>query len=246
MTMTIDPIALHAAIPGDYQQHALRHGKRLQRAWHRLRQRAAAAVLRPLPSTALLDAGCGSGILLRYLARPGVRVTGIDISPAAAAFAREHLRDLAPEIIVSEVPRAPVAPATHDLALCCEVLEHLTPAAADALLAALFGMLRPGGYLYLTVPNTRSPWLLLEWLLDSLHLTPPLRGQQHVTRYHHRALAARITQAGFAVERLGTFNLLAPFGYWLHPRLGVRLLRWELASCAHGGNLLYLLARKPQ
>jgi 2-polyprenyl-3-methyl-5-hydroxy-6-metoxy-1,4-benzoquinol methylase len=244
--MSTNSLVIHAAIPGDYQQRALRRGRRLQRAWHRLRQRAAAAVVGLPRGAALLDAGCGSGIMLRYLARPGMRVTGIDISPPAAAFARAHLADLAPDIILHNVPSAPIAPASHDIALCCEVLEHLTPAEADALLLALQRALRPGGQLYITVPNARSPWLLLEWLLDTLRLTPPMRGQQHVTRYHRGSLAARITQAGFTVERLGTFNLLAPFGYWLHPRLGRRLLLWELAHCAHGGNLLYLLARKPQ
>jgi ubiquinone/menaquinone biosynthesis C-methylase UbiE len=77
------------------------------------------------PST-VLDAGCGEGFAVDYLARksPQIRFTGVDISDDAVGFAERnfgthvHFRK-------GSVFRLPFSDRSFDTVLCCEVLEHL-------------------------------------------------------------------------------------------------------------------------
>src|SRR5260370_2306070 len=45
-------------------------------------------------------------------------------------------------------------------------IEHLAQGQGETMLAEFARLLVPGGRLVLTTPNRRSPWPLVEWLLD--------------------------------------------------------------------------------
>lgn len=232
-------------IPGDYQYRALHDGWRFQRAWHRMRLEAARHLLQPLGAMRVLDAGCGSGIMLDVFARGGVQLSGVDNNPLCIEYCGQLLAAHRPRLVLGEVNATGMAPSSVDLVLCCEVLEHLPPGKVVAALRHFHDLLAPGGHLFVTVPNGRSAWVVLEWMLDRSRLVPLLSGHQHIGCHTRATLAAAITDAGFAMQRMGTFNMLSPFIACLWPALGTRTLRAELALLRCGGNLIYALAQKP-
>ena len=108
--------------------------RRLMRGW----QAAIDELVDRAAPTDIHDVGCGEGFWVERWHRRGIAVRGSDASPAAIAIARDNARAWgidADRFAVESVYRLPAA--GTDLAVCCEVLEHLDhPAAALAVLAA--------------------------------------------------------------------------------------------------------------
>lgn len=94
----------------------------------------AEGIVRNLHPSSVLDAGCAMGFLVEALHKRGVEAWGVDISEYAISRVDESVRD-----------RCRVASLTepldrrYDLIACIEVLEHIPPAEADAVLANLCG-----------------------------------------------------------------------------------------------------------
>ena len=99
----------------------------------------------------MLEIGCGRGELLRGAAKRGWTVRGIEMTPAFADFARgEYGIDV--ECAPVETAKSLAEP--HDVILLAAILEHLyTP--AETLRQVRRG-LRPGGLIFLDVPNECS------------------------------------------------------------------------------------------
>ncbi|KUN39955.1 methyltransferase [Streptomyces longwoodensis] len=114
---------------------------------------AAAAVLDLVPHDArrLLDLACGTGIVTRRLAaaRPGTRVTGVDLSPAMARRAAARLPDA---VVVADSRRLPFPDGTFD-AVSSVWLLHLFDDGHDVrrVVAECARVLRPGGVWVTTV-----------------------------------------------------------------------------------------------
>lgn len=144
------------------------------------------ALVRPLgASAAVLDAGCGTGGLIRRLAprHPGWRWTGLDASPLACGFARTRVPT---GVAVEEatVERLPFADAVFDAVVSADVLYHV-----DDDLAALREfrrVLKPGGHVVLNVPAHR-------WLFSYHDVAVHAR-----RRYELRELREKLSAAGFA------------------------------------------------
>ena len=96
----------------------------------------------------LLDVGCGEGVVLRHLDRhlSGVTVVGLDIDGSGLRVAQSQN---SVSLLQGSVYALPFAPASFDLVLCCEVLEHLEQ--PHAALAELTRVTR--GLVLLSVPN---------------------------------------------------------------------------------------------
>ncbi len=117
---------------------------------HLLRYGFAAALARP--GGRILDFGCGIGYGTSVLARtPDSRVTGVDASRGAIAYARQHWS--APNIEYVEASSAGFEPADagFDLVVSFEIVEHVPN--DRAFLDRMWGMLRPGGTLLFSVPD---------------------------------------------------------------------------------------------
>jgi methionine biosynthesis protein MetW len=98
---------------------------------------------------AVLDLGCASGGLLALLRPRAGRLAGLELSATAARAAAE----VADEVVQGALEDAglPFAPASFDLVVLADVLEHLAdPAAA---LTRAVGWCRPGGAVLVSVPN---------------------------------------------------------------------------------------------
>lgn len=231
-------------ISGDYQFEALNHGKLLQKAWHALRLEAAEYSLRKIEYINVLDAGCGSGVMLNAVSSSAMNLTGVDFSESSVKFAKKYLAEFSPAIMHAEIENTGVPNDSQDLVLCCEVLEHVEQCKAVEALNHFYKILRPGGYLYITVPNKKSMWPVLEKFLDMTKLVPQLNNTQHITEYSLGKMKPLIENVGFSICEKGTFNFMSPLFYALAKPAGKFVLKTELKFLRFGGPLLYFLAKK--
>jgi SAM-dependent methyltransferase len=122
-----------------------RHG------WSRGMRRAMRSLLLPrLPARRplrVLDAGCGTGLLLGELRQlAGAEPVGVDLALGALGFCR---RRGAGRLAAARLPELPLRAGSFDLVLCIDTLQHLSPRGADReAMAALARLLVPGGLLY--------------------------------------------------------------------------------------------------
>jgi 2-polyprenyl-6-hydroxyphenyl methylase/3-demethylubiquinone-9 3-methyltransferase len=107
-----------------------------------------------LGGAAVLDVGCGGGLLAESLARAGANVTAIDLAPAMIETARLHALDsgLTIDYRVESAERlAARESARFDVLTCMEMLEHV-PDPAETV--RVFGALvRPGGDVFISTIN---------------------------------------------------------------------------------------------
>jgi SAM-dependent methyltransferase len=150
----------------------------------------------------ILDAGCGTGAVMGYLADYGP-VTGFDFAAEALRFCRLRRRD---RLNRASVLALPYADASFDLVTSFDVLCERAVVDDDLALREFHRVLSPpppdgrgvkgGGYLLLRLPA-------YNWL----------RGQhdeavyiQH--RYTARELSDKLQRAGFQVEHVSYANML--------------------------------------
>jgi SAM-dependent methyltransferase len=94
----------------------------------------------------VVELGCGSGLLTRYLVEAGHRVVATDASPAMLELARRHMPGVE-AIEQVTLPDDPI-PDADAVVSVGHVLSYLDDEAAiDAALAAVAQALRPGGVL---------------------------------------------------------------------------------------------------
>lgn len=162
------------------------------RALHRLVGTALVRAGLP-PRADVLDAGCGTGGLLRRLraAQPGWALAGLDFAPLACELARERTGLPVTEGSVTSLPFAAAAfDAVVSLDVVCQVED---PAAA---LREFFRVVRPGGVAVLTMPAYR-------WMF-SYHD----RAVGNLRRYSRAETADLMRAAGFAVTYATYWNTL--------------------------------------
>lgn len=94
----------------------------------------AAALLRHLEFTSVLDVGCANGFLLGEFLRAGKRVAGIEVSAEVLEILPPELRE------VVRVGDFTAARGRWDLVCCVEVAEHIRPRRSAELVAALTGV----------------------------------------------------------------------------------------------------------
>jgi SAM-dependent methyltransferase len=137
----------------------------------------------------IVDIGCGAAGMVPHVRELGYAI-GVDPSPELVEFARQNGIPARLGSLPDDVSRSGEDP--FDVVLLLDVLEHI-----DDDLAALRGLravLRPGGVLLLTVPAFQFLW--------SKHDVV----NEHRRRYTRPALAQRLRQAGFAIEKISYFN----------------------------------------
>jgi len=181
--------------PDEYRKMAeVEEGMWYYRALHSHVCRSLARYLRA-PTVRLLDAGCGTGGLLRALhtAQPTWQLTGLDFSPIACERARART---AGEVVQGSIAAVPFATDQFDAVTSCDVVCQVTdPAQA---LREFHRCLKPGGTLVITMPA-------YQWLY-SYHD----REVGNLRRYSRRELNALLVGAGFGVVHSTYWNAL-PF-----------------------------------
>lgn len=141
----------------------------------------------PISRPRVLDIGCGNGSFLHLLQRrTGVRGEGLEISPDAAAIARERY---GLTVHVAGIDGAEIPAGAYDLITMFHVLEHLRD--PRAALDRIASWLAPGGCLLLQVPNLdswQSAWFGCRWTGIDI--------PRHLLGFTPRSLALAVKAAG--------------------------------------------------
>jgi len=194
----------------------------------------------------LLDVGAGTGLFMHLAREQGWQIKGLDLCELSREKARA---EFGVEVDVGDFRSAPYQPESFDCITMLDVLEHsLDPA---AFLARALELLKPGGLLYVAVPNQRSllanlvdRWIWLglparRWFLERLYVSP------HIFYFHPRLLKRALEDAGFEVVSvrggnvyLGRYRL----PWWMRVPLEVIL---NLGTLVGRSARIQALARRP-
>ncbi|HPF26906.1 MAG TPA: bifunctional 2-polyprenyl-6-hydroxyphenol methylase/3-demethylubiquinol 3-O-methyltransferase UbiG [Steroidobacteraceae bacterium] len=158
----------------------------------------------PLTGRAVLDVGCGGGLLAESLSRAGAQVTAIDLAPGMIETARLHAMEAGLEIDyrLTSIEELAAAEQRYDVVTCMEMLEHVPdPAATVRSLAAV---LRPGGALFVSTINRTLKAFALA-IVGAEYLTRLVaRGTHDYERFIRPAELARYGRAaGLEVRDIG-------------------------------------------
>ena len=243
----------YQAVPGDYQQRAMQSGPVLQRFWHAGKLAAIDrwVAVHLTPQDTALEIGCGSGNLLRRAGRSGARLLALDISKGALEFVQQELGHERPGQERWETflcTRAvgeylPLETGSLDWVLLSEVIEHLDQ--PHLVLDEARRVLKPGGRLFLTTPNYRSFWPVLETAVDKLGRAPKMAGEQHVSRFSANSLRALLDARGWKIDLFSSYYRRSPFLAIISRRWAERVLESELRRPSHRRMLLAVVAHKP-
>jgi len=159
---------------------------------------------RYVPAGRLLDVGCGHGLLLDEARRRGYEVTGLELSVAAAGYARDVLQLEVREETLNELAEEGERYAAIVLA---DVLEHLDD--PQAALDRCFELLAPGGVLCVATPDPSSLTARLAGRRWWAYI--PAHTYLFPRRTLHELIAARGLVISDDVPLVRTFSLR----YWL-------------------------------
>jgi SAM-dependent methyltransferase len=190
--------------------------------------------------TTLIEAGSAGGYFVEAARNAGIAAHGIEISPAAARFAREHLG------VPVECGHFETTTPPHrvDAVAAFHVLEHVEN--PRDFLHAAHHMLNPHGWLALEVPNIASA------AATRLGTTwPHLQLRYHRWHFTPESLCRLVTDCGFDVVDVDTvFSRFywRPLGRLRHAR-GLLVADWVAAGTPRVrhprlGDALRLVARR--
>lgn len=112
------------------------------------------------PACDVLEIGCGEGGNLVPFLERSCRVTGVDLSEARIALAREFFSNFAgdqPELFASDIYNAGNLPdRKYDLVIMRDVIEHIHD--QDKFMGYVKRFLKDGGYLFLAFPPWYNPF----------------------------------------------------------------------------------------
>jgi len=157
-----------------------------------------------LSGKAVLDVGCGGGILSESMARRGATVTGIDLATRPLQVARLHQIESGVHVrylVQSAEALAEEEPQAYEVVTCLEMLEHVPDPAST--IAACARLLRPGGWVFFSTID-RNPKSFLFAIVGAEYILRLLPRGTHdyakLIRPSEMDAAAR--RAGLALQRL--------------------------------------------
>ncbi|MGL5849571.1 MAG: class I SAM-dependent methyltransferase [Phycicoccus sp.] len=146
-----------------------------------------------VPAPRMLDAGCGTGRMTRYLADRGCVTVGMDLSPGMLAMARRDHPDL--PVHLADVLDLPFGEAAFDGVLLWYSLIHLSDDELPRALAESARVIRPAGLVLVAFQAGDGPWDVGAGLRRWGHDVSLVRNQRTPER-----VAAALSEVGFAEE----------------------------------------------
>lgn len=154
-----------------------------------------------LPDQRVLDLGCATGTLARFLVEQGCTVVGVEVDAAAAA----HATAWCEHVVVGDLDlielKAELGGQCFDVVVAGDVLEHLRD--PTRVLASLPALLAPDGRIVASLPNVAHGSVRLALLAGEFPYDDAgLLDRTHL-RFFTAASARQMFEAtGFEVERL--------------------------------------------
>lgn len=181
---------------------------------------------RALTGLKALDIGCGAGLVAEPLARMGATVSGLDAGAEVIRAAREHAEGQGLSIAYSVGEVAEFSQrhmASFDLITCLEVVEHVQH--VEQFLAAVAGLLKPGGLLVFSTPNrTAKSWLALIAGAEKLLRLIPDGGHDWNQFLTPDELTAKLGMAGLMVQEIDGLSWSITKGFHVSADMSVNYI----------------------
>lgn len=213
----------------------------IRKFWHQYKFEKIESLLRPDETTRILDVGCAAGSFLGRLGKKFGKAVGVDLSKAQIDFANRKYGGDKIRFIQADAGDLDLGEDRYHYIVVSELIEHVAYDRALQLLKRLKNILAGDGRLILTTPNYRSFWPAIEFCLN--RLSPVSYEHQHINRLDKKKLERLLTDAGFIVERSGTFFILGPFFSHLSEAFSRRVCKWETAVFPDFGCLILISAK---
>jgi SAM-dependent methyltransferase len=154
------------------------------------------ASVRPQPGARCIDLGCGTGAFTRRLLELGVRVGGMDISPAAIAHARGATAEI--DFQVGDITATGLPDGCQDIVCYSGVLHHFTTRESRVrVLREGRRLLAPGGRVFAFDPSVQSPSMFL--YRDPRSPLYSKKGKtDNEVLLHRNQLGSELREAGFS------------------------------------------------
>ena len=194
--------------------------------------------------TRLLEAGCGTGLVLSRLAPHAKLAVGVDLS--SGMLKKAHARQLI--VAQGSVTQLPLADASFDLVCSFKVLAHVE--AIEEAMREFSRVLRPGGRLLAEFYNPLSLRYLIKRLKPPSAISDATSDEAVFTRYDSLARIRSYLPADLELETLRGIRVVTPVSHvhrW--PVVGPALRAIErgvadLPGLRRLGGFLLVVARK--
>lgn len=192
----------------------------------------------------ILEAGCGTGLLLEKAERFARTATGVDLS--AGMLAKARARGL--EVTQGSITQLPYEDECFDLVYSVKVLAHIED--IEMALTEMARVTRPGGYVLAEFYNPRSLRYLIKSLKSPTAISDATNDEAVYTRYDHPAQIRRYLPADLTWEASRGVRIVTPVSH-VHkiPLLGTAFRAAESALAdvswaSHFGGFLIAILRK--
>jgi len=172
--------------------------------WKRLED-VTKVVAKNAPYEQILDFGCGSGVLLPYLAEQSRNVLGLDIELSPYEMMKKYISFPANIQVMDgkQTSLQDLPPDSFDLIIALDVLEHVPD--LSATFDQLMRLLKPGKNLIISVPTENVLY----------QIGRKIAGQEFSGAYHERGAADVIKLAG-QKGKFKSLSVLIPLFPFFH------------------------------
>ena len=155
-----------------------------------------------LAGRAVVDVGCGGGILAESMAAKGARVLGIDLGDKALGVAKLHKLESGTSVdyrLVAAETLAAETPGAYDVVTCMELLEHVPDPAS--MVAACGSLVKAGGTVVFSTINRNAKSYALRRSSGPNTCCACCRAEPTITRGSSSRPSSRRTHATRASRR---------------------------------------------
>lgn len=229
-----------------YDEFSQRYEERRHHGYHALIDRLEIDLaVRFAEGRDVLEAGCGTGLILRALAQKARRAVGIDLSAGMLSHARGRGLD----VVQASITDLPFADESFDVVCSFKVLAHIEQ--IERAVQEMSRVTRPGGHLVLEFYNPYSLRGLVKRLKPATAISHRVDDEAVYTRYDTLGDVERLLPPGHTIIDLRGVRVLTPAAVVFDIAPVGRMLGWleRLAADAPGlrrlGGFLIAVVRKP-
>ena len=189
-----------------YDEFSAGYEKRRHHGYHALIDWLEVAATLPYASGAcVLEAGCGTGLILKEVAPLARRAVGLDLSTGMLQKARARGLD----VVHGSVTDLPFADGEFDLAYSFKVLAHVER--IERALAELARVVRPGGHVIAEFYNPWSLRGLIKRLKPPTRISTATTDEAVYTRYDSLPAVRKLLPPSLHVIDVRGVRVLTPF-----------------------------------
>ncbi|OGS21266.1 MAG: hypothetical protein A2252_08350 [Elusimicrobia bacterium RIFOXYA2_FULL_39_19] len=166
----------------------------------------------------LLDVGCNTGLFLTEALKSGYNVTGIDFDHNAISIAKQNplLKEIYLSTLDNFIPKTNIK---YDIVTLFDVLEHLDD--VKVIFKQLKTILKPGGYLVLSIPN-RDRGIDI---FNELDLPP-----HHLTHWNAKVLTSFLVNKGFNIINIDNIIKYDDLALYISNKTSIGLVKNKIGN----------------